>query len=411
MPVRRRIGQGRRSGYLAIIVASAVILAVASQLWGPWRWNSRPTPNLFSPTSCTNSDGSLCPASYFTGPLGANNVLPSRTGALLIEQYGGIGTTWLQKRAGITERQKSTGRRFDGIHVQYWGAGTWDGLKGMEDPTQMQPEPERWAIDNGASFVAVTWTPQFTVGEMTSGAADAIWARAANYWKTYAPTRIMLRPFVEFNVPSTYSAVPSAENGSVNYCGTSFQDAWHRMVEIFQGNGASNVGFWFTPGEGDNRQCVKDSYPGDRYVDWVGSDAYNGCAVREESCYATPLHPGWATFSELFNYSGKCADGACPQSQYDLFGARKPFVVGETGTVYDSESPSRKGDFYRSVVAAAKSMTYLRGISFFDQDVSAAEGAGSNWLVNMPASDPSVYDGFQQMARDPWFNASAGGSN
>jgi len=417
MPVRGRGRLGRRAGYLAVAVVSVVALVAVGLGWGPWRWQSEEdatpadTPSSVGPTSCTNSDGSPCPASYFTGPLGANNVLPTRTGALLIEQYGGIGTSWPRKQAGISERQRSTGRGFDGIQVQYGGSTAWGGIRGMEDPTQMRPPQERWAIDNGASFVAVSWTPDFTIGEMNSGAADPIWAKAANYWKTYAPTRIMLRSFVEFNVPQTAGAVPGVENGDADYCGAPFRDAWRRMVDVFQKNGASNVGFWFTPDEGNNRQCVKDSYPGDRYVDWVGSDTYNECAVADQSCYATPLHPGWSTFGELFDYRGECADGACPRSQYDLFGPRKPFVVGETGTVYDWANPSRKGDFYRSMVTAAKSMKYLRGVSLFDQNVSAAEGADSNWLVDMPTSNPSVYDGFKQLARDPWFNTRTRASN
>lgn len=354
---------------------------------------------------CVNSDGSRCPDSYFTGPLGEDNVLPARAGLLLIEQFGGIPSTWDQKMAGIRNREAAIGRRFDGIQIQYWGGGTWDGVPGMEDPTTLRPAPERWAVDNGAAFVSVTWTPDFTIGQMNSGAADRIWAKAADYWRSFAPARIMLRTFTEFDLPVTYGTSPGPANGDVDYCGAPFQDAWRRMVGIFQRRGARNVGFWFNPGESADPRCVADSYPGDRYVDWVGSDAYNSCATADRSCSSTPLHAGAATFAELFDYRGECASGPCRISEYGRYGARKPFVVGETGTVFDPGDPTRKGDFFRALVPAAKAMKYLRGVSFFDEDVTRGNPTDHNWRVDHPVSEPSALAGFRDMARDPWTNA------
>ena len=80
---------------------------------------------------------------------------------------------------------------------------------------------EQWIHDNG-SFPVITWTPEYTISQMNSGAADAIWAKAANYFKTYG-FPIMLRPFVEFDGPfNAYSAVPWSGNGNVNSCGAPF---------------------------------------------------------------------------------------------------------------------------------------------------------------------------------------------
>lgn len=363
------------------------------------------TTSATGTSGCTNSDGTPCPASYFSGPLGANNIVPSKAGALLIEYYGGIPTTWAQKQAGIQSRQTFTGRKFDGIHLQYCGDCSWGGVYGMEDPASYSPRMEQFSIDNG-SYTLISWQPDYTIADINNGAADAIYAKAANYWKTYAPNRIIIRPFIEFNLPSKSSAVPSTSNGNINSCGAPFISAWQRMVNIFKQNGATNVGFWFTPDEGNNRQCVIDSYPGDAYVDWVGSDSYNRSAVGDTGSYSTPLHSGWATFGELFGYTGTCADGnTCPPSQHDLFGPKKPFVVGEVGTIYDPNSTTAKGDFFRTMASGAKTMKYLRGVSFFDQDVSAAEGSSANWWVDYPTSNPDPYNGFKQNAADPWFNA------
>ena len=96
--------------------------------------------------------------------------------------------------------------------------------------------------------------------------------------------------------------------------------------------------------------------------------------------------------------------GSAAQAQHDLWGPRKPFVIGETASWYDSNSPNSKGDWFRNIPAGAKNMLYLRGITFYDADVSAVEGALNNFRVDYPTSNTSVYAGFKAMAADPWMN-------
>ena len=332
--------------------------------------------------------------------MGNNNLIPAKPGAFLIDAYGGVGTSWGQQQAAVSQRQSDMGRKFDGVGFSYGGSDSWGGVYGMTDPAYFSPRPEQWIHDNG-SFPVISWTPSYTIAQINSGAADAIFAKAANYWKTYGFT-IMLRPFVEFDNPAAvYSAMPNSGNGNVNSCGSPFINAWQRMVNIFHQNGATNVGFWWTPEEGYNRSCVNVSYPGDAYVDWTGADWYNTCLVGNTSQYCTPLHSGWASFAELFNYT---AMGSAAQAQHDLWGPRKPFVIGETASWYDSNSPNSKGDWFRNIPAGAKNMLYLRGITFYDADVSAVEGALNNFRVDYPTSNTSVYAGFKAMAQDPWMN-------
>ena len=361
---------------------------------------SSSTSQISAP-QCSRASLSSCPASYFNGPLGSKNLIPSKPGAFLIEEYGGIGTSWSQAQAGVLQRQQDIGRKFDGVGFHYGGSDSWGGVYGMTDPAYFSPRVEQWIHDNG-SFPVITWTPEYTISQINNGAADAIWAKAANYFKTY-PFTIMLRSFTEFDGPfNAYSAVPWSGNGYVNSCGGPFIAAWQRMVNIFKANGATNVGFWWVPEEGVTRSCVNVSYPGDGYVDWVGADWYNVCLVGNTSQWCTPLHSGWAQFGELFNYT---ALGSTIPSQHSLWGPRKPFVVGETGSWYDANYPSYKGDWFRNVPAAAKNMLYLRGIQFFDKDVSAKEGALNNFRVDYPTSNTSVYAGYKALAADPWFNA------
>ena len=146
------------------------------------------------------------------------------------------------------------------------------------------------------------------------------------------------------------------------------------------------------------RSCVNVSYPGDGYVDWVGSDWYNVCLVGRTDQWCTPLHSGWAQFDEIFNYT---ALGSTLRLPAQPVGPAQAFVVGETGSWYDANYPSYKGNWFRNVPAAAKNMLYLRGIQFFDKDVSAKEGPLNNFRVDYPTSDPERLRRLQSTRRRP----------
>ncbi len=345
---------------------------------------TEPTTTVITSTVCSRATLAACPASYFTGPLGANNLIPTNPGAFLIDFYGGYGTSWAQAQTGILQREADIGRPFDGIGIHDDGGQSWDGVPGMEPPTGR----EQWIHDHG-SFPVISWTPGYTLDQMNAGVADTIWTKAALYWKALN-FPVMLRTFVEFD----------GTGQPYDGCGAAFISAWQRMVNIFRANGATNVGFFWSPTDGQNRACVASSYPGDDYVDWVGADWYNTCLVGNTSQYCTPLHSGWASFAELFNYT---ALGSALVSQHDAWGPHKPFVVGETGSWYDPNYASYKGLWQSAIAVQAQQMHWLRGIEFFDQDVSAVEGARNNFRVDYPASDPSVYQGWLELAASPWF--------
>jgi hypothetical protein len=311
------------------------------------------------------------PASYFWGPLGKHNPLPPRKGVFLLGWHGRIGVGWNGAKANLLERHHAMRRKFDGIATAYV-------------PSERR---ERWIHKQGALPIIAGWTPEGSPREIASGERDRQIVAFAKYLKKYTFI-VMVRLFHEFDLSHT----------SYHACGDTFIAQWRRVVDVFKQQGVTNAGFWWSPTEGANRACIESSYPGDAYVDWVGTDSYNFCYVGESSCWVTPMHSGWAEFSELFDYP----PGPGYQSYHSLYGPRKPFVVGETSTVYDPNDSSKKGNWYRNIVPAAKQMEHLTGIMFFDSNVQAAEGPKANFLVDYPSSD--AYAGFIEMARDPYFN-------
>jgi hypothetical protein len=134
-------------------------------------------------------------------------------------------------------------------------------------------------------------------------------------------------------------------------------------------------------------------------VDWSGCDQYNMYLDGQVS----PLHPGWAEFWEIVHYGSNC--------QHDIWGPRKPFVIGETSTHPDPTNQPRKGDWWRNIPKAIRGevgnqgpMEWLTGISFYDCDVRAAEGPNANYRVDWPTNVPEIYAGWLEMCADPIWN-------
>lgn len=328
------------------------------------------------------------PASYFTGPLGKRNPVPRRKGVFLGSwlSLSGGAITWPQFKRHVHQREADMGRKYDFLMIADF-ENVW------------REQRLTWINKHGSIPVVANWTlnHSFTVPQIAAGNADAVIDRYADFWgsKNFV---IMVRLMHEFDDPWAWghSAVGQEQT---------WIDAWRRIVDRFKARGADNVGFWWCPNEGVRRDTIAKSYPGDGYVDWVGSSSYNWQYVGEDA-WATPLHPGWGEFGELFDYSTD-GNGAPLQSQHDTWGPRKPFVVGETGTVYDPNHPTKKPAWYRKIVPAAKRMEYLTGVAFFDADASAVDGPKADFRVDHPRSVPKTYDGFKAMARHPYFNPRA----
>jgi hypothetical protein len=264
-------------------------------------------------------------------------------------------------------------------------------------------------VHNQGSVPVVNWTPAATLDQIASGAFDQCYIGVADYFKQFS-FRIMLR--IMFEMDGNW--YPWSACGTVSPTATpsEFVADWRRIVGIFRQQGATNVGFWWTPTEGYNRACADQSYPGDAYVDWVGSDVYN----TDNSSWSTPLHNGWAEFNEMFNYSQN-GSGQPAVSKEAEWGPVKPFVVGETGSKYDTSTAIHKANWFRNIASvAAPTMPYLRGVEFADRWAGFPEY--NDWRVdsNQPPGtttvgslDATTYQGFLDMSHASVFNSGVAG--
>ena len=90
-------------------------------------------------------------------------------------------------------------------------------------------------------------------------------------------------------------------------------------------------------------------YPGDRYVDWIGTDAYNfgGCKAGVS---------GWRSLA--------AAAGAF----YQWASARgKPLLLAEFGSAADRDDPDRQADWLQQAAATLADWPSMKAVIYFDQ--------------------------------------------
>lgn len=142
-------------------------------------------------------------------------------------------------------------------------------------------------------------------------------------------------------------------------------EAWKHVVDVFRANNATNVQWIWAPAQKNFNGHLEDYYPGDDYVDVLGSSLYN--------CHSE----GWASFKDLL------------QPAYDgLTGLNntKPVWVTELGTCdptggsvenWDNES---RADWYAQIFNNT-TFPNLKMIVLFDaigqQDWQIAQGSDS----------------------------------
>ena len=107
--------------------------------------------------------------------------------------------------------------------------------------------------------------------------------------------------------------IPWAEQVNDNKQGE-FVQAWRHVHDIFTAIGAHNVTWVWCPNiYVADSPPLRELYPGDAYVDWVGMDGYNWGATTGHQ---------WRTFSQVFK----------PTYDNILSITSKPMIIAETGS-------------------------------------------------------------------------------
>jgi hypothetical protein len=338
------------------------------------RGNDRAIVNVFDRVVACEHAG---PPGFFTGPAGRNNAVS--TGRTFVGLWrDGAGLTEQQARNLLLSREAFLGRKVD-IMAEHYGAPT--GTCYSIPP--FGRGSERWNWNRGV-YTLISWSPGYSIAQVNSGMADACFRNVARRFKAFGHV-VWLRLWWEFNGDwFLWSYNPNNPRP--------FITAWRRVVGIFKREGVKNTMFTWCPAEGYYDPSKRPSgYPGDKYVDWVCSDGYNWNSATAWC----GTHAGWCQFWEIFQHGSSKASWV----EKD-FRARKPYIVGEHGSVEDSNLAGRKRQWFLNERDRIKSdFPNLRALLYFDIDRTAADGA--NWRLD---TSQASLAGFRALARDPYFN-------
>jgi hypothetical protein len=369
------------------------------------------------------------PASYYTGPLGANNVLPNTGGFLFGMWSAADGNSAAQNRTLVQQRLTDSGRSiFDLIGYKLDAANLATG-------DTYGTTSETW-IHGLGSIPCVTYHPcdtagvAFTPADMAAGLHDSTLATVATRFINFGH-RIIWRFWREQNSQNLQPYFTGDSSNTAPQLATIASDwiaGWRYIVNYMRTAGATNVGFCWCPSELANRNNTVGftgrtqllaTYPGDAYVDWVGIDRYNHGINGGNS---SPMHTGWAEFDELFNYTTLGYNSGQP-SIMNEYGGAKPIVIWETGGLYDSGSASRKANWYTNIGSVSYPHTptgsagrhVLCGVQQFDQWISSnnADWEVDRNQVNIGDArggvDATTYAGWESFAATAVTNVGAVG--
>ena len=191
---------------------------------------------------------------------------------------------------------------------------------------------------------------------------------------------VMIRPMHEMN--GTWYPWGGTVNGNKP---ADFVGAWRHIHDIFVSEGATNATWVWSVNWASLPQTPENQftqyYPGDAYVDWVGSSGFNwGTSI--------PSNNPWRTFDELYT----------PSLSY-LKTVGKPVIISEIATVEQGGSkPAWLADTYSRIQTEHPE---VKAVVYYDaKDVS--HGAKQDWRI---ASSAASQKAFRQATAPAYFIA------
>lgn len=280
-----------------------------------------------------------------------------------------IATNAAYCEADIQARESEIGRTF-AIDSQY---GPFD--------FSSIPEAE-WTVTQGR-MPMYTW--QHVIGtngcifwqDVVNGVYDSQLTTQATYLATLGPMIVRLLPEMNKSHQSCiYDVDPVADPVTA---GSEFQQLWQHVYSVVHPI-ATNVQWDFSPGadafndaQGNPVNIWTDFYPGDAYVDWIGSQIYNDGTTSKNI----------DTYPKFLNF----------YSQAVLRG--KPLILSETGAIEIAVTPDPQQKWCYSISQTFRySFPAVKALVWFDVNAT-----GGDYLLG---GNGEV--GFANMAAKPYFS-------
>lgn len=284
------------------------------------------------------------PAQRSSSPAGG--ATPAADGRPLL--FGASAPT----RAAIEQTEQDLGRRLGGVRqFRRWGTPLFD-------------QDDLWAADGGR-ILFLSIKGRYDDGQVIPFARIA-GARPGS--PLYADMVQQARELKEFGRPIyvTFNHEPDAdpENGGA----AAFVAAWRTWVSVLRAEGADNARFvWTTTAFGYGRADDRAAplfWPGDGWTDLIGVDAYNSYRCNN-------AEGPWLSPEALLG----------PVMAFAAQHPEHPVVLMEWSSVEDPVVPSRKGDWFRELVALLQQPAYRQVVGLLQW------GGDFEFLQDQPGCD------------------------
>ena len=249
-----------------------------------------------------------------------------------------FGTLVGKKKPNVIKGFANWGENFD----QNWAKTIWKA--GAIPQWELEAHPTDW---NG----------QVSLKKIAGGAADAYISGLAKSVRA-AKVPVAISFAHEFNgdwYEWGYCSRPGGTACKLKNKPSDFKKAWKRMHGIFTKAGATNAIWMWSPNDVGPRPEVglKQFYPGDAYVDWIGLIGYYRSTT---STYAKVFTPNVKLLRKF---------------------TQKPIIIAEVSTRPGSKRPAQVRDFLKNVAADPK----VIGFIWFNKDQRQNEGPNGDYRI------------------------------
>jgi mannan endo-1,4-beta-mannosidase len=182
---------------------------------------------------------------------------------------------------------------------------------------------------------------------------------------------------------------PSPDNQPMDQATPARYDVmWRHVWRIFQAEGATNVLWVWSPNfivhpPKPGAATLAQSYPGNKYVDWVGIDGYY---------FNSPT----LTFAQLFNPT---------IAAIKPFAGSKPWLIAETGVGGAKLTPTDTERQTINLLNTVANRARFNGLIYFDK--SNSDGDRANWLIDQT---PEMLAAFRSHIANPVYAAGKPGT-
>ena len=316
------------------------------------------------------------------------------TGAAAASPYDGVNEKLIPPSGkalfGTSRFDDAKAKLGDGAHLSI----AHDYFRWGEKPPLSEGD-KSWTKLAAGYIPLVSWNPMTTpYTEMAAGRHDAeIDAAAARFVAAY--DKFKKPVYFVFNHEAD-ADVRNKDNGDA----AGFKAAWRHVHDRFIAKGATHV-VWtliFTDmpfNDPDQPQWGANvMYPGDEYVDWIGTDPYNW--------YSCPAHTAkeWRDMDTLVNAVVKWG------TQTKAGSHTKPLMLGEFGSVEntrDPQTPGRtKADWFNKGIDLVQKYPAVKAYVYFNNHIGPS--VVCEWAFD---TSPASLNAAKKFASIDYFNVTS----